>query len=374
MPPGPDDGGVQRLVEVELRHRDVVLEAAQHRCPQRVDRAQRAVAVLHGVDDDAHADEVLHLVELLAPHDHLLVDRPVVLLTTEDGRVDVEVGEAVAQLRQHEAQSILALGRARPHHLLDLGVALRVQHRERQVLELPLHVGDAEPVRERRVHVEALLRDAALLHLGQRRDRLHVVEPVGELDEQDPDVLGHRHEHLAERRGLLRLLGVELEAVELRDAVDDAGDLGPEPRLDVLEGDLGVLDGVVEQRAGEGDVVEAEAGQHHGHAERVGDVRLARAADLVGVGLAGDGVGVLDDLGVGPAVPLAVRVEQDLQVGVDRSGAATAATAGGPTGPRDADRSTSWSSQATGARRTARRSLLLLALACCDYLRFLRRC
>ena len=125
----------------------------------------------------------------------------------------------------------LALPRVLQHHRLDLGVALRVQHREREVFELPLHVLDAEAVRERRVDVERLLRDALLLRLRQRRDRAHVVQPVGELDQQDADVLRHRDEHLAHRRGLLLLPRVELEPVELGDAVDDRGDVGAEPRL-----------------------------------------------------------------------------------------------------------------------------------------------
>ena len=169
-------------------------------------------------------------------HDHLLVDRPVVLRPALHRRLDVQLGEAVlAPAASTAARQLLALGRAARDHLLDLGVALRVQHREREVLELPLHVGDAEPVRERRVDVERLLRDPALLRLGQRRDRAHVVEAVGELDEQDADVLRHRHEHLAQRRGLLRLLGVELEPVELGDAVDDRGDLGAELLLEVVD-------------------------------------------------------------------------------------------------------------------------------------------
>ena len=84
---------VQRLVEVELGHGDVVLEPALHRTPQRVDRAQRAVAVLHRVDDHPHADEVVDLVELLAPHDHLLVDRPVVLRPAGHLGVDVQLLE-----------------------------------------------------------------------------------------------------------------------------------------------------------------------------------------------------------------------------------------------------------------------------------------
>ena len=64
-------------------------------------------------------------------------------------------------------------------------------------------------------------------------DRPHVVEPVGQLDDQDPEVLGHRHQHLAHGGGLLRLLGVEADAVELGDAVDDGGHLGAEA-VDVI--------------------------------------------------------------------------------------------------------------------------------------------
>ena len=70
---------------------------------------------------------------------------------------------------------------------------------------------------------------------------------------------------------------------------------------------VGVLDRVVEQRGGDGDVVEAEVGEDQRDAERVGDVGLARAADLLPVGVAGDLVGVLDEGGVGRAVPLPVQ-------------------------------------------------------------------
>ena len=114
LPCGPDHRRVQRLVEVELGHRDVVLEPALHRLPQRVDRAERAVAVLHRVDDDAHADEVLDLVELLAPHDHLLVDRPVVLRAAAAPRRRCAARRAGARSSASTVcEELLALGRLR---------------------------------------------------------------------------------------------------------------------------------------------------------------------------------------------------------------------------------------------------------------------
>ncbi len=213
---------------------------------------------------------------------------------------------------------VLALGRGAEHHQLDLRVALRVHHREREVLELPLDVLDAEPVRERRVDVERLLRDALLLGLGKRRDRAHVVEPVGELDEQDAHVLRHRHEHLAHRGGLLRFLGVELQPVELGHPVDDRGEIGTEIGDEVVDGDGGVLDRVVEQRGRERDVVEAEVGEDHRDAERMRDVGVAGPPDLVLVGVPRDLVGVLDQRRVGAGMAFVEGLDERPQGGVDR--------------------------------------------------------
>ena len=193
-----------------------------------------------------------------------------------------------------------------------------MHHREREVLELPLHVLDAEAVRKRRVDVEGLLRDPLLLLLGERSDRPHVVEAVGQLDEQDTHVLRHRHEHLAHRGGLLRLLGVELQPVELGDAVDDRGQVGAEVGDEVVDRDRRVLDCVMEQRRTQRHVVEAEVGEDHRDPERVRDVGVARPPDLVLVGLAGDVERVLDQGRVRARVPRVERVEQRPQRRVDR--------------------------------------------------------
>ncbi len=104
---------------------------------------------------------------------------------------------------------------------------------------------------------------------GSGAERAHVVEAVGELDQEDADVARHRHDHLADVLGLLLLARAELEPVELREPVDDARDLGAELLLDVRERDLGVLDGVVQQRGLERGRVEAQIGEDVRDRERV---------------------------------------------------------------------------------------------------------
>ena len=106
------------------------------------------------------------------------------------------------------------------------------------------------------------------------------MQPVGELDQDDPDVLGHRDDHLPVVLGLGVLAALELDPRQLGDALDEVRDLVAELGPHLVHPDLGVLDDVVEQRGGDRLVVEPQLGADLGGAERVKDERLTRAALL----------------------------------------------------------------------------------------------
>ncbi len=225
-------------------------------------------------------------------------------------RFDAGGDQPIVDVIDHLGQVDVALGRPGGHHLLDLRVAPGMEGGEGQVLELPLDVLDSEAVGQRGVDVEGLLGAALLLPLGHGRDGLHVVEPVGQLDQQDPGILGHGHQHLAHGGRLLGLAGVEADPVQLGDAVDDGRHVGPELRLDLRQAEAGVLDRVVEQGGRDGDVVEAQPGQDGGHRQRVGDVGLAGVAELAMVGGGRRLVGPDDHAGLVARVPGPEGAEQ----------------------------------------------------------------
>ena len=84
---------------------------------------------------------------------------------------------------------------------------------EGQVLELVLHPLHADALGQRRIDLHRLARDApALVGVLDEVQRPHVVQPVGELDQQDADVLRHRQHQLAEILRLLGLVGLQLDA------------------------------------------------------------------------------------------------------------------------------------------------------------------
>ena len=133
------------------------------------------------------------------------------------------------------------------------------------------------------------------VHRRHRVERAHVVQAVGELDQDDADVARHREQHLAEALRLHVLARVELDLVELGDAVDHVGDRLAERRLDLVLGDGGVLHHVVQQRGGEALRVEAPLRQDARDRERVRDVGLARLAELAAVGGLGELERALDE-------------------------------------------------------------------------------
>jgi hypothetical protein len=75
-------------------------------------------------------------------------------------------------------------------------------------------------VGERRVDLQRLARLRGLFLLRQGAERAHVVEPVGELDQDHPDVAGHRHHHFPVVLGLPLVATLEAHPGQLGDAVD----------------------------------------------------------------------------------------------------------------------------------------------------------
>jgi hypothetical protein len=259
------------------------------------------------------------VVEVPATHDHLLVDRVVVLRPALDLGVDPGGLELPGQLVGHLVQVGVPGRRPVGHQADDLVVLLRLQDGERQVLQLPLDRGHAEPVRQRGEHLQRLAGLLGLLLRRHEAHRAHVVQPVRELDHQHPGVFGHGDHHLA--NGLRLGRGAELHLVQLGDPVDELGDLLAEVRDEHLQRVVGVLDRVVQQRRDQRDGVHAELGEDRGDRERVGDVRVAGAAPLIAVHLLGHVVGPLQQREVGLGVQLAVHRRQRLEHLLDRCGA-----------------------------------------------------
>jgi hypothetical protein len=193
---------------------------------------------------------------------------------------------------------LLALLPPLGHLLGQLPVRLRLQVLEGQVLQLPAHLRHPQPVRERGVDLLCLERDPSLLLGAQMVERAHVVQTVGQLDQDDARILRHREQQLPVDLDLVIGRVAELHLSDLRHPVDDERDLLAELGADHVQRGAGVLDHVVDQPGGDRDGVQPEIRQERGHLGAVLDVLLPRGALLPLVGPLRELVGPRDDVHV----------------------------------------------------------------------------
>ncbi len=142
-------------------------------------------------------------------------------------------------------------------------------------------------MRERRVHLERLARLLQLLLLAEVLDRAQVVQAVGQLDEDDAQVLRHRDDQLPVVLRLRMLAALELDARQLRHTLDELGDLFAELGAQLIDVGRGVLDDVMEERGRKRRLVELQAGEDLRGSPGVVDELLARLAHLPRVRLGG---------------------------------------------------------------------------------------
>ena len=242
---------------------------------------ERRIAVLDGVDDDAHADQIVDIRKIVPAHDHLLVDGEVVFRASGDGRLDIQIVEILIDFGDNLLEVDVALARpARDKHN-NLVVDLRVEDLEAQLLELGFDGVHTQPVGERRVDVQRLAR----LALGVRRldiaPRPGVVHAVGELDDEHAHVTAHGDHHFADGLSLCRITVLHLR--KFGDAVHEPGDGIAEFGTALGERVIGVLNRVVEQPGCHDDRPHAEICKNLRDGQRVDDIRFTGFAPLGGM-------------------------------------------------------------------------------------------
>jgi len=295
-----DHRRVQRLIAVRPGHGNEVLDTPRDRRPGLVDGAERGVAVPDALGDDSERHKVVHLLEVDLLLLQLLADTPEAL----DAAVDLDDGHlGVGELGRDGLPQLLdqAFGfpALRVHFRPERLVRLRLEIAEGQLLQFVLHLTHPEAIGNRGVDVAGFLGDQDALLVGQMVQGPHVMQAVGELDEDHADVVDHCQEHLAEVLRLALLAGRKGHGADLGHALDNMGDFGTEELLDALDGGQGVFDNVVEEAGGDRDGIELHVGEEVGDGERMDEVWLAGMAHLAPVLEGGEDVRAPEQLDVG---------------------------------------------------------------------------
>ena len=194
---------------------------------------------------------------------------------------------------------------------------LRLEIAERQVLQLSPHHAHSQAVRNRRVNIQRLARNALLLFRFEVLQRAHVVQAVGQLDQHDAHVRHHRQKHLAHVFGLARFRRLDVQAADFRNALDQMRYFRPKTFFNARNGILRVFYGVVENCCGQRDGIQPHIGEDMRNFEQMREIRLTGTAELVVMPLRSDLVRAADDPGVLGGTVLLELFEQLFQAGVE---------------------------------------------------------
>ena len=264
-----------------------------------MDEPEDGVAVYLGIGDDPDRDQVVNVLKSDPLLLHLLVDAVKVLRPA----LYLALVPVLSELLFHDLDEIVYVRLALDTALIDLldqfFVGLGVKVHERKVFKFDLDPGDTHAIGERRVDIEGFLGNALLFFRGERFEGAHVVKPVGQFDENDPDVLGHGHDHLAEVLGLALFAALELHAGDLCHAVHQSRDLLTEHLFEFFRRGGGIFDGIVEQAGRHRGRVELEIGEDGGHFDGMVEIGLARETHLSLMHLGREDIGAPQKVHIG---------------------------------------------------------------------------
>ena len=250
-----------------------------------MDNSEHGVAVRHRIHDDPDGDQVINLVKGLMLKDHLPVDRIEMLGPAVDVKMNMLLVQLRAQLIDHLADVLLPFGPLHPDQMDNVVVSVRIQVLQAQILEILLQRINAQPVRKRGIDVQRFPRDGLLAVRRLIAEGIHIVKPVRQLDQHDPDVPAHGEDHFPDAFRL-RLLPVgEVQLVQLGHAVHQLSHLVIELSAQRVQRDaFAVLHRIMQEARRDGGRIDHEVRQDGRDETGVRKIRLPGFPDLTCVG------------------------------------------------------------------------------------------
>ena len=222
--------------------------------------------------------------------EHLVVDRVQALFAAEHTGLDVRFLQLAANTVEDLRKEFPAIAADCAQSPRQHAETHRVDVLEGEILQMPRDVAQTQARSDGHVDLERFLGDALALLGADLRHRLQVVAAIGQFDEHDAQIARHGHQHLAEILGLRVLVGLEFEAIQLGQAVNEFGNFLAEAVGDLRFGHRRIFHHVMEKGSDDGLRIHAPFGERAGYGEGVRDIGFAGEAGLATMGLFAEAV------------------------------------------------------------------------------------
>ena len=143
---------------------------------------------------------------------------------------------------------------------------------QREILQLFLDTADTQPVRQRRIDLHRLQRFDPLLFRNAIIQRAHVVQPVGQLDDDNSNILCHGQQHLAYIFRLLLCPAGIRNIGELCHTIHQFGYIAAKLLFYILQRYGSIFHHIMQQPTDDGIRIHAQSYQYYRHFYGMGNI------------------------------------------------------------------------------------------------------
>ena len=271
---------MQGLIAVGFGDGNIILEFTRYGLIQTVQTSQCQIARRNIVHQHPESVDIEDFRKCQRFFLHFLVDAEQMFFASADQRCDMTFLQFVRDRFAHFFDHFLAVAARRFHRLRQYPVTIRIQVVKTQIVQFLIKAVQSQPIGDRRVNIGGFLRDAPALFRRHGLQRAHVMQAVGQFDQNNAHVARHSQQHFAEIFRLRVDFGLEFDFVELGNAVDQFRHRFAELLGNLFLGRRRILYHIVQQRGHQSLRVQMPLRQDAGHRYRMGNISFAAFAKL----------------------------------------------------------------------------------------------
>ena len=291
LPAVAHHGGMQGFVAVVLGAGNPVAQTRGvgtiEACNKRIDFiAVVFFFVERRIQHNANGKQVVHFFKRYAFFLHLAPNGANGLDPSRDGELQIRFVQLFANRGHKLVDELGTFGLGFFDFAGNAGIDFGLGIFQRQVFQLALYRIQAQAVRQRHVNIDGFGRDFELLVFGHGIQGAHIVQAVGQLDENHAHIVRKGKKNFFEVLGLQRSrLVLVKDDVYFGEPVHNTRHRSTKARFDVGEGVFGVFHHIVQKGAHHRRWPQADVGHHNvGHLQGMKDIGFARLAAGVGMG------------------------------------------------------------------------------------------
>ena len=226
-----------------------------------MDYTQRSITVTYCLNLDTKSYDVVDLVKSLALSFHLLINTEDMLYSSINLSTDICFGNVLLNFSYDLIDKVSSFGKHFIQLITDISINIRIEILHAEVIHFNLDLGNTEPVSKRSIDIHGLACLLNLLLCSLILKSSEVMQTVGQLNDDNSDVLCHGKEHLTKVLSLnLYLILRQRQLGQLCNAINKKRNLRRKLLLDILTRLLGIFDNIMKETCNNGLFIHLKAG------------------------------------------------------------------------------------------------------------------